>query len=99
MYTTAVNKVKLYRGLKSTHHDFKVGERGEVHPPKIFQGDLGDKRCWDELFDLAQEHNLSTKDSSPFTSWSKNKQVAENFSGGDGIVLEAELGNQIQYCF
>lgn len=106
--TYCTKQIYLFRGLEYTHSDYKDAAKGRVIPSqmKITESNGGkfpqyhDKELV-ELFDLAENHHLNktTPDGSPFTSWTRNSQIAEHFAGKKGIILQATVGKQIRHCF
>ena len=65
--------VTIYRGVRRTHPGFEDAERGIAKP----------RGGHTDVF----EHNRGNT-ASMFTSWSKNRRVAQRFAGNDGVVLE-----------
>lgn len=101
-------RVILYRGINKKHKYFKDALEGTVKPTQLIQHEKEgkifedySKRTLDELFDLAEDHHHAANTSlgSPFTSWTRNIEIAKHFAGDSGVILQGELGHQISHCF
>lgn len=69
----------LYRGIVADHPGFADGLKGNVYPRDPASTVTG------------EEHNLgNTK--SPFTSWTRDIDVAKRYAGEDGIILRTPAG-------
>ncbi len=78
----ASESVTLYRGVRSTHPGFQNAMEGIAKPRSRFLGHS------DPL-----KHNTEfTK--SKFTSWTTDRNIAQRFSGRDGIILETDVAKR-----
>ena len=111
--STNGNGVKLFRGLRRDHPSYQDALRGEVFPSELLHRQLRNEkfpafedRAFEELWDLAADHNDSCLSStgSPFTSWTRNRDVAihhakDEKNSDNGVVIEATIGKEITHCF
>lgn len=78
--STSDELTTLYRGVNESHVDFENASKGIVKPN-------GGKAS-------ALEHNTVSTLNSPFTSWTTNRAVAENYAlrpKGTGVILQVTV--------
>ena len=70
----------IYRGIPKGHHAYDDALQGVARP-----GDLLGHTD-------AAAHNLGRTHGSRFTSWTRDRAIAERFAGPDGLILEWRTG-------
>jgi hypothetical protein len=70
----------VYRGIERAHPQFEAATRGTARP-RSADGDV-----------TPDEHSAGLTEGSPFTSWTRRREVAERYAGPGGVVLVWPLG-------
>mmetsp|Transcript_24671 Transcript_24671/g.31390 ORF Transcript_24671/g.31390 Transcript_24671/m.31390 type:complete len:160 (-) Transcript_24671:1949-2428(-) len=101
-------KTVLFRGVDPSHVDYSDALQGIVRPSQARLSEKQGKkfpcfedRSMEELFDIAEDHHHSSRSAtgSPFTSWTRSKEVAKHYAGTTGVILTATVGKEIEKCF
>lgn len=80
--------VTIYRGVNSSHVHFALQSSGVVKPNNRWW------QFWKGRGSSPYQHNAGETFNSPFTSWTTDPRVAENFArrpGGPGVVIQARV--------
>jgi len=72
--------IKLFRGVPQDHVTFEFARLGIALPRRLF---------WNVNFDIVAHNHGSRR--SPFTSWTRDRSVAETFASPKGVILEASI--------
>ena len=90
-YAVAPKTTTVYRGVNSNHASYASQSTGVVQPNNRWW------QVWKGKGSSAYEHNAVQGGTlnSPFTSWTTNRSVAENFAlrpgGTHGMLIEAQV--------
>lgn len=76
-----------YRGVGRDHPGYDDALKGRVNPRKP-NGTA-----------TPEQHNLGNTTDSPFTSWTRDPDIARRFAGHDGVVLRVPRGEGSPYKF
>jgi hypothetical protein len=76
-----MNERVVYRGIDPGHFAFGAAKRGTARP-HCAHGDV-----------TPEQHNAGLTEDSPFTSWTRRREIAERYAGPGGVVLVWPFGS------